>query len=471
LIRRCAAPVARTLALAAIVASVVATSAFALGLLRVRPWIPGEAEILFEASRLRQGLALYVDPRVGEFDYGPVPTRCYVLYPPLWSWALAHVPAAHASTFARAVCTFAWFGSLGWVASRARPECRRAAWLAASAVAGVFVLALFATSGRPDAVATAVAALALSRAATRGSVGAVEGALLALAAWIKPNVLGIAAGLGLYALSRGPGVAGAFVAGAAGVSVPIAAVLQRASGGAWAQHLVGSVVQPASLAIWWSQVSTRAMFLGPAVLTTWLGARARAPGARIATSAWCASLAWALLSLAKFGSASNYWMEPGVAAVAVFANAPGRALDPARRALFWTATAGACAWLAVATIGGTLEAFRREPRRAALLARARADCGARDGEVVVTDNSGSELALNGRVIEPAFQMIFLAHNGRLPLSTWVADVRRPEVACALEQDGVLHAIREVGAAIDERMVEVERVEDWRLYGRRDRRSW
>jgi hypothetical protein len=471
LIRGFAASGARAVAIAAIAASVLATGAFALGLLRVRPLIPGEAEILFEASRIRQGFALYVDPLVGEFDYGPVPTRCYVLYPPLWSWVLAHVPATFAATIARVTCTLAWFGSLAWVASRARPECRRAAWLAAGAVAGVFVLALFATSGRPDALATAVAGVALSRAAARGRVGATEGAVLALAAWMKPNVIGIAAGLGVYALARGPVFAGAFVAGAACVSLPLAAVLQRASGGAWVHHLVGSVVQPLSLAIWWTHVSTRAMFLAPAALTTWLGARDRTPGARIATFAWCASLAWALFSLAKAGSASNYWMEPAMAAVAIFANAPGRTLDPGRRALFWIAAAGACAWLAVASIGGVLEAFEREPRRAALLSRARVDCRARDGEVVVTDNSGGEFALNGRVIEPAFQMIFLVHSGRLPLGTWVADVRRPEVACALEQDGVLHAVREIGAAIDERMVEVERVEDWRLYGLRDRRSW
>jgi hypothetical protein len=68
-------------------------------------------------------------------------------------------------------------------------------------------------------------------------------------------------------------------------------------------------------------------------------------------------------------------------------------------------------------------------------------------------------------------MIFLVQSGRLPLATWVDDVRRPEVACALEQDGALHVVPEVGRAIDERMVEIERVEQWRLYARRDRRSW
>jgi hypothetical protein len=467
------ARVGRAIAFIATASSVLATGAFAVGLLAVRPWIYGEAEVLFEASRLRDGLPLYVDPLVGALDYGPVPTRCYVVYPPLWSWALSHVPAGYAPLVARGICTLAWFGALAWMAARARERCRRAAWLTAGGVAGIFVLALFATTGRPDALATALASIALMRAARRGTVGMAEGALLALAGWTKPNVIGIAAGLGVFALGRGRRTAGAFAAGAVAVSLPIAGVLQWISGGTWWRHLVSSLAQPLTFAVWSSNVGARAMFVAPAVLTTWLGARecSRDAGVRAAFFAWLASLGWALISLAKAGSASNYWMEPAVAAVAVVANAAPPAMEARRLAWFWVGAAGACAWLAIASIGGVLEAFEREPPRAALLARARADCHARDGEVVVTDNPGSELALDGRVLAPAFQMIFLVRSGRLPLATWIDDLRRPEVACALEQTGGLHALPEIGRAIDERMVEVERVEEWRLYARRDRRSW
>jgi hypothetical protein len=453
---------------AAAAASLLATISFALGLLRVRPWIYGEAEVLFEASRIREHLALYVDPVAGVFDYGPVPTRCTVVYPPLWSWALSHVPAPATAAVARATCTLAWFGSLAWIAARARERCRPAACLAAAVVGGIFVLALFATSGRPDAIATAIAGVSLTRAARRERVDALDGALLAVAVWIKPNVLGIAAGLGLFAFRRGARSVMALVAGALAVTVPIALALQRVSGGTWWEHLVASLGQPLSLDVWWSQVGTRAMFLAPVVLTTWVGARDRSPGARAALFAWIASFAWALVSLAKAGSASNYWMEPAVAAVAVFANASPPTLSAVGRARFWLAATIASVWLAAASIGGVVEAFEREPRRAALLARARADCGARDGEVVIADNPGGELALNGRVIAPVFQMIFLVRSGRLPLAAWVADVSRPEIACVLEEgDGAFHAVPEVGRVLDLRMVEVERVEGWRLYARRD----
>jgi hypothetical protein len=463
--------VLRAVAVAAAAVSLAATGAFALALLRVRPWIYGEAEVLYEASRIRDHLALYVDPAAGAFDYGPVPTRCTIVYPPLWSWVLSHVPAPATSTAARATCTLAWFGSLGWMAAQARDGRRSAAWLAATVVGGIFVLALFATSGRPDAIATAIAGVALSRAARRGTVGPLEGALLALAAWIKPNVLGIAAGLGVFAVMQGARPAMALSAGALALTVPIAATLQRVSGGTWGQHLLASLGQPLSLDVWWTQVGTRSMFLAPAILTTWTAARDPSPGARAALCAWVASLAWALVSLAKAGSASNYWMEPAIAAVAVYANTSPLALTIAGRTRFWLAAAVASVWLAAASVGGVLDAFVKEPRRAALLARARADCGARDAEVVLADNPGGELALNGRVIAPVFQMIFLVRSGRLPVATWVADVSRPEVACVLEEgDGAFHAVPEVQRALDLRMVEVERIENenWRLYARRDR---
>ena len=192
---------ARIFALAAVAVSVASTLAFAIGLLNVRPLGYGEAEPLYEASRLRAGLPLYVDPLVGAFDYGPVPTRCFVVYPPLWSWVLSHLGAGHAAIFARTACSMAWFGTLAWIAFGARQEGRKAAWLAASLAAGVFVLALWGTSGRPDSVAIALAAVSLQRAARRGEPDGWTGACVALAAWTKPNVLGIAVGLTAFALS------------------------------------------------------------------------------------------------------------------------------------------------------------------------------------------------------------------------------------------------------------------------------
>jgi hypothetical protein len=161
-------------------------------------------------------------------------------------------------------------------------------------------------------------------------------------------------------------------------------------------------------------------------------------------------------------------MEPAVAAVAVAGNAPLPRFEGARAALVGVAAAAASAWIAVATLGSVAESFQREPRRAALLARARADCGARPGDVVVSDNPGTELALDGRVIAPGLQTLFLVLRGDLPASTWADDLRRPEVACVLEQDGLFHAVPEMERVVTDRFVEVEVVDDWHLYGLRSR---
>jgi hypothetical protein len=60
---------------------------------RARPPMGGEGEALFEAARMRAHLPLYTDPIEGAWEQGAPPARYYVLYPPLWSWALSLLPA------------------------------------------------------------------------------------------------------------------------------------------------------------------------------------------------------------------------------------------------------------------------------------------------------------------------------------------------------------------------------------------
>jgi hypothetical protein len=461
----------------AVALSVAATLAFAVGLLRTRTLMYGEAEPLFEASRIRDGLVLYTDPLAGSLDYGPVPSRFFVVYPPLWSWVLSHVPAGVAPLFARAACSAAWFGLLAGIAGGARTGCRTMAWLAAGAAGGIFVVALFATSGRPDSIALLLAGTALARAANPGRQGsdgvaidAWTGAALGLAAWTKPNVLGICAGLTACALTRGPRYVWRLALGAAAVSVPVLIALQVSSRGAWWAHLLGAIAQPLRLQVWWANVHTRAFFLAPAAAVTWLAWRARAdPGVRAALFAWLSSLAWTVFSLAKTGSASNYWMEPAVAAVVIAANARAPVLSASKAALAWGIAAASSAWLTVATLGGVMEAFEREPPRDAFVRSARTRCGAGATDVILADSPGIEMVADGRVVANALQVLFLVLDGRMPAATWIGDLRRREVACAIEQESrMFHVLPEVAEAFDARFVEIERVEDWRLYALRDR---
>src|SRR5262245_2120332 len=84
--------------------TLLATAWFVVATIRVRIPYWGEAETLFEASRMRDRLALYVDPIVGAADYLGPPSRYYVTYPPLWSWIVSWVPKGGAVLFARLAC-------------------------------------------------------------------------------------------------------------------------------------------------------------------------------------------------------------------------------------------------------------------------------------------------------------------------------------------------------------------------------
>jgi hypothetical protein len=464
-------------ALATVTVALVATLAFALGTLD-RPRNNVEGCVLFEASRIRSGLPLYIDPAAGAFDYGPVPARYYVLYPPVFSWLLSLLPAGAAAWAAHAFGVAAWFGLLGWIASRADAACRKAAWLAAAFAGGVYSLALFGASGRPDALAVLLAGVALGRSARRGRVDVVSAALFAAAPFIKPNVVSLAAGafvvdLALRRVRALPSLAVAIL-----VTVAFAATLQQASHGAWVSHLLLSTAQPLSLPQWTDQVSSRVQFFAaPLALAVLAGARARKdPRAAIALGGLAAGIAWAILSAAKIGSASNYWMEPWVAAIALLGLAPVPAVAPRFRLVAAAGVLLQALWSGVASVRSSYEQLALEvPDHRRAVARAREVCGARPGELVMGDEVGLELAMDGRILTTPFQMTHLVRRGSFPVAAWLADVRRPEVVGAVMEDDLLERpLGEINvehdrlppqlrSALKERFVKVEQNGEWRTY--------
>lgn len=448
----CSAPlvelprVARSLfALAALVAAsaLVATLAWVVLTFSSRPLDGVEGDVLFEADRIRAGLPLYVDPAAGAHEYGPPPSRYLVLYPPLWSAVLSLSPAGSAHLVARAVAALAWFGLLAWIVLRAPRERRAVVGGAAAFVGGAWVLGLYGASGRPDALAILFSGLALERAARRGRLDAVAGALFALAAWTKPNVIGAAPGaIVAAALVAAPprlrAVGGALRAGA-GVSLVVGGILTDVAGRAWVAHLLASTGQPPSLSLWTEQMASRLPFFGlPMAAALALGWRGRRdPGVAIATGALASSAAWCVLSFAKIGSAANYVMEPSIAALVVLARAPLPALGP-RAAIAASALAVAqAAWTGTASVRSALERIGTARARADALASARAVCGAPPGSVVLADEPGLERMMNGRAVQTPFQSTHLARRGRFPTAAWVDDVGRPEVACLVMQDDLL----------------------------------
>jgi hypothetical protein len=416
---------------AALAVALLATLAFAIGTLGTRPLEYVEGEVLFDAARIRQHLALYIDPSVGTFDYGALPARFFVLYTPIWAWLLAQIPDGAAAMVGRAVNTFAWFGFLIVVAWRAPGHWRR---VAAAFAGASFFLAFSTCSARPDGVAVILAATALWRAARAGRVDAVGGVLFALAAFIKPNVVGIAAGTLAAQLWRDRRDLAAIL-GALATSLVLGLVLHAWSGGLWLLHLQRSTYQPFSGAHFAGEMSSGVPLFGaPLAFAICCGVRHRRdPAVRVMLPALISSTAWTLVCLAKFGASHNHWLEPAIAAVLTVAFSPVVVVSR-RWAKLLTAQLVLTAMVAVAGAG---EELWLAPRRAALIAEARALCGAAPGDVVLAPDLGVEMMLNHRIHTTGFQMTHLVRRGLFPLQKWLDDVERPEVRGLVLESGIL----------------------------------
>lgn len=460
-------------AIAALVvgASLLATFAWIVATLGVRPLDGVEGNVLFEADRIRAGLPLYVDPSAGAHEYGEPPARYLVLYPPLWSAFLAVFPNV---VFARVIGTLAWFGALAWIALRAPKERRVVARAFAILVASIWVLALFGSSGRPDSVAVLLSAVALERSARRGNVDAVAGALFALAAFVKPNVVGAAPGaivVALFATRRVHGLLAAIA-----TSVVVLVTLHVASGGKFVLHLLLSTGQPPDGALFVEAVRDRVpFFVLPIGLAFAAGLRAwKDIGARIAVGALATSTVWCVLSLAKIGSASNYFLEPLVCALVVLARADLPSFARTGLALPIACVVQAL-WTGIASVKSATKEIGLAFQRADAVAKTRATCGAGERDVVIAEEPGLERMLNGRIVATPFQTTHLARRGKFDEKLWVADVTRPEVRCLYMQDDLLERpLDRVSVAHDrfsptlrgvlrERFVLVAHDEGYRIY--------
>jgi hypothetical protein len=418
---------------AVVAVSLLATLAFAILTLRSRPLENTEGCLLFEASRIRAGLALYTDPVVGARDYGAVPARYLVLYPPLWSRVLSFFPDGSDAWLGRSFGAFAWYGTLAWIAWGAHRRGRPVGVLVAAFVGSVYTLALYGASARPDSVAVALSALALERSVRAGRSGAVEGGLFALAAWVKPNVVG----LGLGSLMSQLAAPLRFLGGWGGVSALVLWVLHRASGGLWWAHLRAATVQPLSLTLWTEQMTTRVpFFVLPVAFALYAGIAGRAdPGVRLATLALGASVVWTLASLAKVGSATCYFMEPCVGALVVCAHAPVPRLSTRAEAAVLLAAPLQALWTGVASVASSVESILESPAQERVLARIRGELSPRT--LVLSDDAGIELTLDRRLIDTPFQTTALARAGRFPDPVWISDVVMPEIVGLVATSDVL----------------------------------
>lgn len=462
-----------------VLAALLATLWFVVRTMGVRSPYWGEAEVVFEASRLRNKLPLYVDPFVGAHEYGDPPSRYYVTYPPVWTWVISRVGESGALLFGRLACTIAWFGSLAtivWTAHHGAAT-RRAAALGGAFVAGIWVLANFATVGRPDSIACALAAIALARSIRDKTVDDVSVALFVLVPWVKPTVIGlpiaaIVAGAVLDRERTWRTVRTAFIGFGAAF-----AIAHFGSNGALLMHVVRSNAQPFTLEAWLDQVPARLPFFLPlllwALVVAWRESADR--GMKIGFYALAASLSWTLLALAKTGSSSNYWMEPCIGAVVVISRAREPFPVPLRAAHVLGAL-GLVLWADVGSIRSAFEHADAERRDAAFLATIKSSCGvvreradpAEDApDVIAADEAGIELALNGRILTPTYQMVHLVKRGIYPASLWISDLESAKTRCLVEHTGQMRLDPTLAKAITDHFVLVADDSGFRVWKKKD----
>jgi hypothetical protein len=397
-----------------------------------RPFGRVEAEIVFQASRLQHGWPLYVDPAVGAWEYGPPPSRYYVLYTPLWPWVLATLSPRTIlgmRTVGRAVNAVLFLTTLGAVVRGSRPGNRTTVATGALLAVGLAMLVREAGTADADMVAVALSTLGLLRATRRRGLDPLSAALLAVAPLVKPSVLGVPAGVVVAHLMTqwrsgprrllSPLAVGGLVGGA------FVGLFHVWSHGAWLTHIVRATGQPLSLDRWLQEFGGRFMFLGlPHAVAGVFAVRRRAP--LVATLPLATSLAWSIFSMAKHGSGTQYWLEPTMAALVALGSC--EATPTAIRTGRWLAWAGVVLALAVgATSFPELVSASREERRwNAVVEGLRAHCTLRPGEVIVSSDSTLELELDGRIIVPRWQTSYLVRTGRFPLDEWRHDLARPD---------------------------------------------
>jgi len=415
---------------------------FVFKLAPLPPQWSNEAELMYEASRVARGLPLYTDPIRGVIDDGPLPIRHYVLYGPLAPWLFSLVGEGHRLLITRYVSVAAWFIGVPAVAWRAKGDARTTALIVAVAYAGLFLIArdvvFFTLTPLPVLAAT----FGLARVVRRGRLDAVASALFVLAWALKPLVMGIAFGVGVFTLldretalkTRAIAIAvlTAILAGAV-------ALLMLSTGGGWLVHLRASTDNGMLPQRWLHYTYEYFPVLGlpHLAVAAWL---LKAKEARTKAAAWAllSSTVWAIFAMGKRGANAGYFMEPCAALVVALAygmpDATASAANAKARLL--AKIGNAAVLLAPALSLAQSFAMMREyaakdaARDWETLRRVHDACeSAAPGASIRAGLPTMEFPLSGRVTLSPWQQVLLVNAGHFPLETMIADLDRPELGC------------------------------------------
>ncbi len=401
-----------------------------------------ESELFYEASRVRRGLELFVDPVAGALDDGPFPVRIFQMYTPLWPTMVSVLPARHAVPIAHVAGWCAWFVGVPLLGVLVGRRNGMHALTVACSVTGCLPLAGWAFKGSPDPIAAFVAGAGLAIALLAGRLTAPAAVLLVTACALKPNVAGIA--LGVFALTaveivRGRAGRGALRATVAAALAGVAYLgwFMHTSRGAWLGHILHTTANGISLVQWGRYAADRLIILGAPHLAlgvlAWRTAEPEDRSARLAAAALVSSTACAMFMMGKEGAAQNYWLEPTFALVLCLGlRGPGlfeRARGKLRSAL---SVAGHVApWIFVAWCAFALARFRVEQVEASTrrdrLAAWLDERGWRDRCRI--GQPWTEFALTGRVTWAPWQILMANRRGTFALDPLERDITSPSSSC------------------------------------------
>lgn len=452
LVRRSPTPASnaflRRLTLGVVVASWLAAAWFLLiTLQRTLGPSPVEVEQFWEASRLRRGLPLYVDPLVGAFEDGLPPTRKLVLYTPVWPAFLALLPEAAAILVMRLVVGFGWLFGLPLLAHRAlrkegeAPPLRLSLpVLVAISFASFCLLSRSAWCAAADAPAALIVGYALVRTIEKNRIDPLSAALFAAAPFLKPNVCMIS--ISCFAVEflryRHRAMRTLWAAALAGGCMLLFCQLE--SHGAWLTHLRMSTVQPFLWVKWHEWLHDYFLFLGLPHLVVFataafLAVRARSSKDVYALAAAGATWLWSAWLMGKAGAGTHYYLEPTVAMVVLLA----RVYDGAREGAVGLVPRVLTFVFATVSLVIGVPLFREWARETQAFEEtvrgARQACALGEHETSISSNVRMEWALVHRVVIPEYQTSYLTRAGRFPLDLWKGTLLAPEVRCfVLEGD-------------------------------------
>jgi hypothetical protein len=199
------------------------------------------------------------------------------------------------------------------------------------------------------------------------------------------------------------------------------------------------------------------------------------PEGRTALVTLATSYIVSTLGLGKLGATMNYMMEPALASVVVLSVLPfSLPRAPGLRVAIAAAVGLSVSWAGVATARSLLHERRTLHDEERALEEVARRCVDRPSAIVMSNDPGIELTVNGRLYTHTLELWNEARLGRFPERLWLDDVSSPNVRCLVgfSGDAPPPVVPEgfppkVLRALEERFVLDSVHYGYAVYGRRD----